>query len=1117
MSQEFVHLHVHSHFSLLDGCASPKSLVREAKRQGMKALALTDHGALHGAVQFVRAAREEGIKPIIGCELYLAEGTLDAVGGRAKEATFHLTALAMDQTGYRNLSILSSLGFLEGFYYRPRVDRDLLARHSQGLIILSGCLAAEVPTLLAAGDYEAAKARAAWYLETFGRERYFLELMDHDLDEQKRVNDGLLRLHRELGLELVATNDVHYLTPEDAAVQDVLVCVQTGKRLDDPDRLRFETDQLYLRSAQDMARRFGHIDGALANTLKIAERCSADLLEPTVRLPRFGEGDADATLREQVFIGAVQRYGEPLPAAVVQRIEHELGVIRQMGFADYFLIVWDLVRFARSQGIAVGPGRGSSASSLVAYCLRITDVDPLEHGLLFERFLNPERVTMPDIDMDFCFVRRAEVLEYAINRYGKERVAQIGAFGTMAARAAVRDVGRAMGIPYGEVDKVAKLIPSGPGVHLREALESRAELREAAEADERTKVLLDTSLKVEGSPRHLTVHAAGIVISPEPLAWGAPLCTTSDGTVVTQFTGEDLESLGYLKMDLLGLRTLTVIDRALAMIQRREGRVINLDALPLDDPHVYAALSRGDAGGVFQLETGMFRSLLKEVQPRDFSDLVAILALGRPGPMIHLDEYLARRRGEKTVEFAHPALRPILSETYGIMLYQEQVMQAATALAGYSAGQADLLRRAMGKKKPEIMEAERERFLRSATARGVEEGLAARIFDDIAHFAEYGFAKSHSVAYALVAYRTAYLKVHFPVEFMAAQMSTVAAASERLGRYLQECRRTGIPVRGPDINASGVEFDVDRDGIRFGLSAIKHVGRALAQEIVAERVQRPFASFDDFCRRLAGHLSRQALESLVRAGAFDAMGTRSALLEKLDEALGKGQSFRRRQDEGQIALFAEETAETVAVVDEAREDEKLSLAERLADEIELLGAFVSTDPLKPHQEVARAYPIPGPEDEGAQKIACGVVVGMAATQTRRGDAMAFLDVEDADGRVAEIVLFPNLYQQLAAVQVGDVLLVYGKVEADEEAVKIVAQRARILSEQPWVVTVERESALSAVRKAFSTHPGDTPVILRLKGAVTTARLLISPRLWVDGSEGLRDELNRVEGVAVHGS
>lgn len=1076
----------------------------------MRAIALTDHGVLHGAVKFYSEAMAHGIKPLIGCEVYVAAHGLDAKRQRGSEATYHLTLLAENQEGYRNLCVLSSLGFLKGFYYRPRIDRELLAQHRQGLVVLSGCMAAEVPSLLAAGDYDGAKRAAAWYLETFGRDHYFLELMDHGLEEQRAINEGLLRLHQELGVAVVATNDVHYLRPEDASTQDVLICVQTGKRLDDPDRLRFTTDRLYLKTPAEMEKTFGHIAGALANTVAIAERCAVDLGGGGYRLPRFGVDDPDLFLREKVYEGARDRYGEPLPKPVVERLERELAVIAQMGFADYFLIVWDLVQYARSQAIAVGPGRGSSASSLVAYVLKITDVDPLQHGLVFERFLNPERVTMPDIDIDFCYQRRGEVLEYAIRRFGEDRVAQIGAFGTLAARGAVRDVGRVLGMPYGEVDRIAKLIPAGPGVSLREAIDANPQLGRAWNESDVTQRLLEASLRVEGTPRHLTVHAAGIVISPEPLMDSVPVCTTSDGTVVTQYPAEDLEELGYLKMDLLGLRTLTVIDKALALIQRRRGEKLDLDGVSLDDPKVYAALSRGDAAGVFQLETGMFRELLKEVRPREFSDLVAILALGRPGPMIHLHEYLARRRGEREAQYLHPAMQEILAETYGIMLYQEQVMQIASALAGYTPGQADLLRRAMGKKLPEIMQAERDRFVKAAVENGLTADKAERVFADIAQFAEYGFAKSHSVAYALLAYKTAYLKVHFPVEFMAAQMSTVASASERLGRYLQECRQAGIIVRGPDINQSDVEFDVDGQGIRFGLASIKHVGRALAQEIVRRRGDRPFASLEDFCRRMAGpYLNRKALESLVRAGAFDSLGSRGALLARIDAALRHAQG-ERGLGEGQMALFVD------AVISSPQDDAdgELSLEERLADELELLGACLSTDPLKPYREIAALYPAPAGESDGTEQTVVGVVVGTRVTEARRGGRMAFLTLEDAYGRSVEVILFPSIYAKLKGAGVGKVLAVYGKVEADEELLKVVAQAARPMEAGPFEITVSQEAALLPVREALRAHPGDTPVILQVVGERAVGRLVVHPRLWVDASDGLRDALNRVEGVSL---
>jgi len=1107
---EYVHLHVHSHFSLLDGCASPARLVRAAKRLGMRAIALTDHGVLHGVVQFETAAREEEIKPLIGCEVYVApEGLSRGERSGGREATYHLTLIAEDFQGYQNLSRLSSLGFLQGFYYRPRVDRELLARHSQGLIALSGCLAGEIPSRILAGDDQGAREAAAWCLETFGRGRFFLELMDHGLKEQAVVNRGLIQLHKKLGIPLVATNDVHYLSAADAATQELLVGVQTGKRLDEPGRLRFQTDQLYLKSAEEMERAFGHIDGALANTVAIAERCQVQLGQRGYKLPRFEAGiDADRRLREEAFRGAIERYGEPLGRTVLERLEHELTVIRQMGFSDYFLIVWDLIRYARSRGIAVGPGRGSSASSLVAYALKITDVDPLAHGLLFERFLNPERISMPDIDIDFCFLRRPEVLEYVSRRYGEDRVAQIGTFGTLAARGAIRDVGRVLGLSYGDVDRVAKLIP--PGLELAEAVEKEPALRELMEKDEQARELIEAGLRVEGKPRHLSVHAAGIVIAPEPLANVVPLCTTSDGTVITQYSGEDLEALGYLKMDLLGLRTLTVIDKALDLVERSHGARPDLERVSLDDPRVYETLSRGDAGGVFQLETGMFRELLKEVRPREFSDLVAILALGRPGPMAHLEEYLARRRGERPVVFPHPAAAPILAETYGIMLYQEQVMQLAMAVAGYTAGEADLLRRAMGKKKPEIMERERSRFVRSAVERGLSVGEAEAIFADIARFAEYGFAKSHSVAYALVAFKTAYLKVYYPAEFMAAQMNTVASASERLGRYVKECQRAGLVVKGPDINQSGVEFEVDAQGIRFGLAAVKHVGRGLAEAIVARRGARPYATLEEFCRRVAGpQLNRKAVESLIRAGAFDSLGPRSRHLERLERLFGNGQAWRGLEREGQVALFAVEEAPSPS----ARQAEELALEERLADELELLGAYLSTDPLEPYREVAELYTAPGGDADGAMQTTAGIVVAVRIVDARKGGKMAFVQLEDVQGSAVEVVVFPDLYQQLAPLAVGKALIVYGRVEADGDGLRLVASRARPLSGETVVIAVHREEALPLVQEALRAHPGDRPVILRLIGERVTARLAVPPRLWVDGTDTLREALNRVEGVS----
>ena len=1091
MAADFVHLHVHSDYSLLDGCAAPRALVGRAAEAGMRALALTDHGVLHGAVQFAVAAQECGIKPIIGCELYVARNSRRDRSEADGRGIFHLTVLAENQEGYRNLCRLSSKGFLEGYYYRPRVDKELLREHSEGLIVLSGCLAGEIPSLLLAGDFEAARAACEWYLETFGRDRFFLELIDHGLADQKAVNRGLLELHRRLGIPIVATNDAHYLARTDAAVQDALLCIQTGKQLDDPGRLRMETDQLYLKDPAEMERTFHDVPEALANTVAIAERCDVRLLSESVRLPEFRaewgapEQGGTALLRQLATSGAESIYGRPLPGAAKERLEHELAVIEKTGFADYFLIVWDLVRFAKSRGIAVGPGRGSSASSIVAYSLGITAVDPLAHGLMFERFLNPERVTMPDIDIDFCFERRAEVIEYAVRRFGEDRVAQIGTFGTLAARAAVRDVGRALGLAYGEVDKVAKAIPAG--LALAEAVERSPELKAEVERDERLRRLIDVSLKVEGKPRHLSVHAAGIVIAPGPLVDHVPLCTTSEGAVVTQFSGEDLERLRFLKMDLLGLRTLTVLDKARRLVEEHRGEVLDLGAVSLDDPKVYELLQRGEASGVFQLETQMFHGLLREVRPQSFRDLVAILALGRPGPMTHLDEFLRRRRGEVAVAYPHPAMADILEETYGIMLYQEQVMQVAMRLAGFTPGEADLLRRAMGKKMPEIMAAEGGRFVSAAMRRGVDQAVAEAVFDDIAKFAEYGFPKSHSVAYALVAYWCAYLKAHYPVEFMAARLSSAMSDSGQVSRYIAECRRIGIRLDGPDVNQSGVEFTARGGAIRFGLAGIKNVGEMLARAIVETRAGRPYASIEEFCDRLAhAHMSRKALESLIRAGAFDRLIAREEALARLDQLARRGAHFR--SSAGQEALFSEAPAPPAATA-------AVPLAERLADEFELLGAYVSAHPLDPYREVLGDYCIPESGDGNAAVVG-GVVVELRETTSRSGRDMAFALVEDIHGKRCELVLFPQAYQR-GALAPGSVVVAKGRLEIDEGGAKVVANSMRKVAGPPVVLVVKDLDELDRVRTLVAGKRGGRPVVLEIRGRRSSARLALPPKHWIE--------------------
>lgn len=1121
----------------------------------MEALALTDHGVLHGAVSFYRACVEAEIHPIIGCEAYVAPGSrLERRPNlqKSEPRAYHLTLLAEDTTGYRNLSQLVSKGFLEGFYYRPRIDRELLSAHKEGLIVLSGCLGGEVATHLINGDFDEALACCQWYLNTFGPDHYYLELMNHGLPRQRTVNEGLLRLSEELGIQLVATNDVHYLNESDASLQDLLLCIQTGKRLDDDDRLRSETDQLYLKSPDQMKEALGQflpvsvVAQAMANTAVIANRCDFAFDLNTRRLPRFilqpsmessdhastlpDEGmsdgnqrlETDEMLRRIAYEGAEARYGSPLPDEVKERLEHELKVIGDTGFPDYFLIVWDLIRFARSQGIRVGPGRGSSASSLVAYALRITDVDPLEHGLLFERFLNPQRVTMPDIDMDFCFERRQEVLEYVVERYGTDRVAQICTFGTLAARAAIRDIGRAKGMAFREVDRVAKLIPEGPQVTVDRAISQSDALRREMETSDEVRTLLERARQVEGTPRHLSIHAAGIVIAPHPLAEELPLCTTSDDATVTQFTGDDLEALGYLKIDLLGLRTLTVIDKAVELINERHP--FRLKEIPLDDEKVYDMLCRGEAEGVFQLESSMFQELLKEVRPRNFTDLISILALGRPGPMARLDDYLRHRRGEVKPEYPHPALAQILDETCGIMIYQEQVMRIATELAGYSAGEADLLRRAMGKKEPEIMAQERDRFVEAACRRGLDQSAAQTIFDDVAKFAEYGFPKSHSAAYARVAYETAYLKAHFPAQFMAALMNTMASGSVRLGRYVRECRRLGLAVKGPDINRSRVDFTVEANGIRFGLAAIKNVGRTLAERIITARESGAYTGIDDMCRRLEGaQINRKALESLVRAGAFDEVeDTRAEALTRIDQVLSRWQGGRRDYSPGQATLF--DPQEQAVSSSKSHVASELSLEERMSDEAALLGTYISAHPLDPLREVLVPYSFPnGGENEadgrdeaqgsGNQTVA-GVLVDVRTVKTRTGGMMAFALLEDAQGRQGELIVFPRQLESGFPIGPGKVVVAYGSLEKEGENVRLVVERWKEVHGSPLIVRVERVDSLKPLRDALFSHQGGQPVILQLEGEGSLSRLALPPRFWTKLDAELNQHLASIDGLFI---
>ncbi|HZK17909.1 MAG TPA: DNA polymerase III subunit alpha, partial [Clostridia bacterium] len=906
--KNFVHLHVHTEYSLLDGAARIKDVIKTAKKMGMKSLAITDHGVMYGVVDFYKYCKKEGIKPILGCEVYVAPRTMKDRTPKVDDVLYHLVLLAENQVGYQNLLSLVSVSFTEGFYYKPRVDLDALEKNSEGLIALSGCLAGHIPSLLAQDETEEAAKAAERYLEIFGPGNFFLEIQDHGMPEQRKINPRLIELGRELDIPLVATNDVHYVKSEDADIQDVLLCIQTGKTIDDSDRMRFSSRELYLKSGQEMGEIFGDIPDALDRTGEIADRCSVELDFDEMHLPhyRVPEGfNVKTYLRDLCYKGVLERYGHT-DDVLKNRLEYELGIIEQMDYSAYFLIVWDFINFAEQKEIPVGPGRGSAAGSLVAYSLGITNIDPMRYDLLFERFLNPERVSMPDIDIDFCFERRGEVIEYVVEKYGKDRVAQIITFGTMAARAAIRDVGRVLNMPYGEVDKVAKMVPTELGVTIAKALATNPDLKELAETDEQVGHLIKLASGLEGMPRHASTHAAGVVISREPLTQYVPLYKTSDGAVTTQFAKEQVEELGLLKMDLLGLRTLTVIGETIKQIKHNHGVDLDIDEISLKDPKTYEMLVRGEGIGVFQLESSGMRSILRDLKPERFDDIIALVALYRPGPLGSgmVDDFIKGKHGEKKVSYLHPKLEPILKDTYGVILYQEQVMRIANDLAGFSLGEADLLRRAMGKKKPEILAGLREQFISGAVKNDVDAKVAGEIFDLMEFFAGYGFNKSHSAAYACVSYQTAYLKANYPLEYMANLLTSVLDNTDKLVVYINECKRLGISLLPPSVNESMHSFTVTGDKLRFGLGAVKNVGLGAVEAIIANREKEgPFKNYEDFCRRIDARLvNKRALESMIMGGAFDSLGYgRSQLMAVLEAGLELAHKSQKERESGQLS------------------------------------------------------------------------------------------------------------------------------------------------------------------------------------------------------------------------
>ena len=1044
----FTHLHLHTEYSLLDGACRIRDLMDVVKAGGMDAVAVTDHGVMYGAVEFYKAAKAAGVKPIIGCECYVAaRSRFDKVRGPDSER-YHLILLCKNETGYRNLIAMCSLAFTEGFYTKPRIDRDLLRQYHEGLICLSGCLAGEVPRLLQRGDYDGARATALWYRDLFGDGNYYLEIQNHGLREERDILPELIRLSQETGIPLAATNDAHYLEKADAELQEVLLCIQTNHVLGEDTGLSFSTEEFYVKSDAEMRALFAAVPQAIENTAVIAAQCNLDFTFGNTVLPHFdvpnGEDHA-AYFRRQCLAGLNALFDGAPPRAYLDRLDYELGVIERMGYVDYFLIVHDFIRFAKSKGIPVGPGRGSGAGSLAAYCIGITGIDPMKYNLLFERFLNPERVSMPDFDIDFCYVRRQEVIDYVIGKYGADHVAQIVTFGTLAARAAVRDVGRVLGMPYPAVDTVAKLIPAELKITIDKALKQSADLRTQYEDSADVRRLLDLARKVEGMPRHASTHAAGVVITREPVMHYVPLAV-NDESVVTQYTMTTLEQLGLLKMDFLGLRTLTVIDDTVKLIRKRVPS-FSLNDIDVDDKATYAMLSTGRTDAVFQFESAGMRSVLSRLKPENLEDLIAVISLYRPGPADSIGTYIDNRHHPERTTYPCEQVKDILAVTYGCMVYQEQVMEICRVVAGYSYGAADLVRRAMAKKKLDVMEKEREHFITGAVQNGVDEATARSLFEEMSRFANYAFNKSHAAAYAFVAFQTAWLKCHYPCELLAATLTSVLDSSAKVALYIAECTRLGIRVLPPSVNAGAQDFTVEDGCIRFGLLAIKNLGRGFIRVIIEKRRTGQYRSFFDFCRRTFGkEFNKRAVESLILCGALDGLDlNRKEMLYLLPIAVDHLEEERSHNISGQIGFFDEGSVFAAQDAPKPLKLEEFPYEQMLADEKAITGLYLSGHPMQPYTDLAATVGADRigdllTEDEaptaryrdGARVKLFGVVTGVGKKTTKTGATMAFVQLEDLTGSV-ECLVFPRLYadrQQL--LQNGTLLLIEGRISRRED-------------------------------------------------------------------------------------
>lgn len=1118
----FTHLHVHTEYSLLDGSSKIEELAVRAKELGMDSMAITDHGAMYGVIDFYRAAKSAGIKPIIGCEVYVAPGSrFDRENVHGEDRYYHLVLLAENNQGYQNLMKIVSKGFVDGFYYKPRVDEEVLRNYHEGIIALSACLAGEVPRLLEKGLYEEAKKAALRHREIFGEGNYFLELQDHGIPLQRQVDQGLLRMSRELEIPLVATNDCHYINAEDWEAHDILLCIQTGKKVSDENRMRYEGGQYFVKSEQEMKELFPYAPEAIENTHKIAERCNVEIEFGVTKLPLYEvpEGfDSWSYLNHLCETGFKERYGEG-DQSLKERLDYELGVIKSMGYVDYFLIVWDFINFAKSNDIAVGPGRGSAAGSIVAYCLKITDIDPIKYQLLFERFLNPERVSMPDIDVDFCYERRQEVIDYVVEKYGKDQVAQIVTFGTLAAKGVIRDVGRVMDLPYSLCDQVAKMIPGELNMTLDLALQKNPELKALYGSDEQVKKLIDMSRRLEGLPRHTSMHAAGVVISRNAVDEYVPLSRGSDGTITTQFTMTTLEELGLLKMDFLGLRTLTVLQDAVNMIEKDHGIRLDLQNIDFDDRKVMESIGTGKNEGVFQLESGGFKTFMKELKPTKLEDIIAGISLYRPGPMDFIPKYLKGKNDQSAITYTCPQLEPILEPTYGCIVYQEQVMQIVRDLAGYTLGRSDLVRRAMSKKKASVMEKERKNFVygneeegvKGCIANGIDEKVANQIYDDMTDFAKYAFNKSHAAAYAVVAYQTAFLKYYYPLEFMAALMTSIMDNVTKVSEYILACRNMGIAILPPDINEGVSGFSVSGKSIRYGLSAIKSVGRSVVEVITAEReANGPYVTIDDFVSRMTNkEVNKRTLENFIKSGALDSLpGTRKQKLYVSAELLEQKSKEKKSVMEGQMSFFdiapEEDKGNFQVTFPEVGEFDKETL---LAFEKETLGIYVSGHPMEEYQEIWQKNVTAKTSDfivdeegntvvtDGSSVVIGGMITAKKVKTTKTNQLMAFISLEDMVGTV-ECLIFPKIYEKNKQYLTDDSkIFLRGRVSIGDDPVgKVVCEEIVPFGNIPnelWLQFEDQEDYKNRVDQIMAVlreSEGKDRVVMYLKAERSLRRL-----------------------------